>query len=710
MASREYWKNRFEQLEKSQINKGSKYFHDLEHQYNKAAQEIEKELTKWYARLAVNNQVSMAEAKKMLTKNELEEFKWSVEEYIEKGRTLNYTDQWAKQLENASAKFHISRLEAMKLQTQQQIEVLYGNELDSFDQTMRDVYTEGYYRTGYEIQKGIGVGHNLMQLDERKIDKVMARPWAADGSNFSERIWKQRAQLVNELHTQITQSLIRGQSPEAAINAISEKFKVSKGQAGRLVMTETAFFHSAGQKDMFKEMDVEEYEIVATLDNRTSQICQDLDGTHRPMSEFEPGVTAPPFHCWCRSTTVPYFDDEFTEDEERAARDDEGNTYNVPSNMTYHEWKDKFVDGASENIKDGGKAEEEPENDDIVKKLNDRGIQINIEEAGKYEEEAIQNLNHLEKLLDEYDSTAVSYTVTSKSLAGTENGSAYMMNGKTSISVRALAYKKIKASDQLGLGDNQPLGVTYHEFAHSLSQSREKTDPEFWKEIRKIKKEYEGMRGKNNWFDSIKISDYASKDIDEFLAEAFTQAKLSDNPSPYSKQVLDVVDKYFKKDALEKIGVNSTITDADKKAIYDYMTAKSYVVNEKLRTGEKMSDDEQKFVSNLNDALNKMPKYEGNLQRSLYFNDEESVKEFMKHYEVGKPITYKEFLSTTKGESYNPEGQVQIFIQDAKNGKDISSLNEQEQEVLYNNNSVFDVINIVENEGIHYILLGEKNE
>ncbi|MGN0472221.1 MAG: minor capsid protein [Lachnospiraceae bacterium] len=344
MANRDYWQKRFAILEESQMNKGAAYFHELEKQYRKAAADIEKDLLKWYTRLAVNNEISMAEAKKLLSGNELEEFRWTVEEYIEKGRTLNYTDKWAKQLENASARVHISRLEAMKIQTQQAIEELYGNELDSFDQFMRDVYTDGYYRTGYEIQKGVGVGKNLMQIDKRKIDKVISKPWAADGSNFSSRIWKQKNQLVSELHTQITQAAIRGQTPEQAIKVIKERFNVSSGQAGRLVMTETAYFHSAGQLDMYKELGVEEYEITAVLDNKTSEICQALDGTHRPLSEFEPGVTAPPFHCWCRTTTVPYFDDEFTEGEMRAARDEDGKTYEVPSNMTYPEWKETFVD------------------------------------------------------------------------------------------------------------------------------------------------------------------------------------------------------------------------------------------------------------------------------------------------------------------------------------------------------------------------------
>ncbi len=46
----------------------------------------------------------------------------------------------------------------MKLQMQQECEVLYGNLHDALDDKLRDIYTDGYYRSIYEIQKGYGVG------------------------------------------------------------------------------------------------------------------------------------------------------------------------------------------------------------------------------------------------------------------------------------------------------------------------------------------------------------------------------------------------------------------------------------------------------------------------------------------------------------------------------------------------------------------------
>lgn len=149
------------------------------------------------------------------------------------------------------------------------------------------------------------------------------------------------------------------------------------------------------------------------------------------------------------------------------------------------------------------------------------------------------------------------------------------------------------------------------------------------------------------------------------------------------------------------------INDMDKKAVYDYMSAKSYVINDKLRNGTALNRSETEMMQRLDDALDKMPNFEGNLQRSVYFSNDKDIDEFMKQYIIGQEVKYKEYLSTTKGATYNPDAQVQIYIQDSKKGKNISDLNSAEQEVLYKRNTLFKVYNVVDLDGIHYILLRE---
>lgn len=350
-----YWQKRFSALENAQNQYGQNTFHQIEPAFDKAERQIQAQIEAWYARYASNNGITLTEARKQLSAAELKELQWDVQEYIKYGQENAMNQQWMKELENASARFHISRLEALKLRTQQSLEVAFGNELDSLDGMVKRLYQSGYYHTCFEVQKGFNIGWEIGQIDERKLQKVISKPWAADGKTFSDRVWQSKTTMVNELHQQMTRTIIQGKAPDEAIKSMTKylqnKTKNAKYNAGRLVMTEQAFISSAAQKDAFNDLDVEEFEIVATLDSHTSDICREMDGKHFPMKDFQPGVTAPPFHVWCRSTTVPYFDDEWGRSGERAARGEDGKTYYVPADMTYPEWKKAMVDGQTDDLK-----------------------------------------------------------------------------------------------------------------------------------------------------------------------------------------------------------------------------------------------------------------------------------------------------------------------------------------------------------------------
>ena len=343
MKSSEYWQRRFDELEAAQLRKAERYnAREVDRQFQMALAKIEKELSYWYQRLGENNSISANEARKLLAADELREFHWNVEEYIQRGKESNYSDKWKKMLENASAKMHISRLDAMKLQIQQQIEVLYGNQVDGLDELMHNMYTEGFNRSAYTLDTGMGVHYNLATTDPRRIDAIINRPWADDGKTFSERLWRDKDKLVNALQQEMTQAVTRGDKLGDAVKNISKRMGAAKSSAARLVMTESAFISGRAQRDCFKDLGVDKYEYVATLDRKTSETCRALDGKVFDIDDYKPGTNAPPMHCWCRSCIVPYFDDMEMLGK-RAARDPEtGKTILVPEDMTYREWEKKY--------------------------------------------------------------------------------------------------------------------------------------------------------------------------------------------------------------------------------------------------------------------------------------------------------------------------------------------------------------------------------
>lgn len=344
MKNADYWRGRFSILEESAHQEADQYIQSLEEMFMDAQRTVQADIERWYGRFASNNGISLTEARKMLTTGQLEEFRWTVDQYIKIGQQANLSAEWLKKLENASAKFHVSRLEAIQTQIQQQIELLYGNQLDGLDSLLKKIAGDGYTQSAFAIQKGIGLGWDITALNQKKLETLLSKPWTTDGRTFSDRIWSKKKELVGTVHKELTQGLLRGDSPQKITDAIKNRFNVSRYQAGRLVHTETTYFNAISTKQAYQDLGVEKVEILETLDSHTCEICQPLDGTVIPLSQYEPGVTVPPFHPNCRGTTCPHFADM---DGERAARNAEGKVYYVPANMTYTQWKKAFVDGGA---------------------------------------------------------------------------------------------------------------------------------------------------------------------------------------------------------------------------------------------------------------------------------------------------------------------------------------------------------------------------
>ena len=340
MNNADYWARRMKIMEDALKDKSYEYVKNLEEQFDIAISDIEKQLRAWYQRFSDNNGgMSYSDAQKLLNSEELKEFKWTVEQYIKAGKEHAVNGAWEKELENASARVHISRLESLKMQLRQQAEILTQESIQAASDASELSYTQSYYHTAFEVQRGLGVGWTLQALNSNAVQKVLSRPWTADNQTFTARCWTDKAKLIETVNQEITRMLATGSSPDKAINAITKRFKVSKQNAGRLVMTESAYFSSTAQKDCFNELGVEKYRVVGTLDTKTCGTCGDMDGKVFKMSEFSPGSTAPPFHPWCRCCTAPYFEDMDGIGERYARNAKTGESYKLPKDITYKEWK-----------------------------------------------------------------------------------------------------------------------------------------------------------------------------------------------------------------------------------------------------------------------------------------------------------------------------------------------------------------------------------
>lgn len=369
------------------------------------------------------------------------------------------------------------------------------------------------------------------------------------------------------------------------------------------------------------------------------------------MKDFEPGVTAPPFHVYCRSTTVPYFNDEWSGGE-RAARDADGNTYYVPSDMKYADWKESFVDGESKdglqkideaekkfkNIQSGQnisnnatkvekiKTYSESSTETLCNAYEARRKHFNLNEtpAAELRESVFDGLSAnykgvsvetakafdetISKLSDEYYTGLTKIEVGDKKkffgvrqFATTSHNNAVgqkvlTLNPQKTSDFEALKARVRELSDS-GYAVNIAEGkegqyIATHEFAHSLIDMESplknyigydvaepkivrkkikqlytdymneiksvedeiallKKDPaftDFSTNVEDQMKVFKKLDDAQKRLSEIKISGYSTENADEFMAEAFTDVKIGVEPSEYSKQVVNVIDKYFKKD------------------------------------------------------------------------------------------------------------------------------------------------------------------
>ena len=233
----------------------------------------------------------------------------------------------------------ITRLEALSERVGAVFKQTADIELGTDKSVLGNAYKESYYRTMFDCQQGFGIGADFALIPEKALKTVLESKFM--GKNFSERVWTNTNALAKKLKTVLSSGIATGASIEKMSNDIADLSLQGKMMATRLIRTETTLYMGQGELKAYAEFGIDKYKYLATLDSRTSPMCAELDGEVFNVADAVPGENYPPLHAWCRSTTIAYFDDEDTGT--RIARDKYGKTYKVPSDMTYDEWKEKYV-------------------------------------------------------------------------------------------------------------------------------------------------------------------------------------------------------------------------------------------------------------------------------------------------------------------------------------------------------------------------------
>lgn len=236
--------------------------------------------------------------------------------------------------------YRMKRLNTLLAKTEARMQELYGVNLIGTTEFLKRIIPEAYYHTIFDIAQGVGLEPTFSAVPTRLIDKIINENWS--GENYSKRIWSNTNKLAGNLRQVLTEAAMTGESIQKTSRKLSEAFATTNYNSRRLIRTETTYACNQAEMLSYKELDIERYEFVATLDTRTSPICQKLDGKVFETKDAQAGKNLPAMHPNCRSTTIPYFED--SRPQFRAARDENGKRIKVPASMKYDEWYKKYVE------------------------------------------------------------------------------------------------------------------------------------------------------------------------------------------------------------------------------------------------------------------------------------------------------------------------------------------------------------------------------
>ena len=298
----EYWTERALQQEQNAQIVADRYMAQIGQSLADYKHQLISEIEKFYARYAVDNKMTHAEAKQYLTDKERREFKHVT---LERFREMALNPDTPTPLLDALAYRHrISRKEALLAEIERLTAELYGKPdgiHDKVTEVLSDVYIKG------KIHQAKNLAHfGIIEKPILGVDAVkhkMASNWS--GKTFSTNVWGHDAAVYKSISDTINKGLTGGWSIDRMARALSDRTGVAYHRADTLVRTETTFYNNLATLDTIKELGGDHYEIVAVLDSRTSEICRLENHEVHSIKEYEPGRTAPPFHVRCRSTIRP---------------------------------------------------------------------------------------------------------------------------------------------------------------------------------------------------------------------------------------------------------------------------------------------------------------------------------------------------------------------------------------------------------------------
>ena len=292
--NRKYWERREIENKKKNQTDEKEYDRQIKQIYQDMLDSVQKEIDGFYGRYASKEGISIAEAKKRVSKLDTERYERKAKRYVAE---KNFSKEANEEMRLYNLAMKVNRLEMLKANIG--LELIAGH--DELQKFMEKILRG---RTMDELERQAGILGKTIRNNAKLAHTI---PYASfHNAKFSDRIWMNHELLKAELSKLLQTGLIQGKNPRVLAKELKKKFGVSTYNAERLMRTELARVQTEAQRQSFIKNGFQKYTCHALGD--ACDICKELNGKHFKVKDMMPGDNAPPVHPHCRCSTSAYED------------------------------------------------------------------------------------------------------------------------------------------------------------------------------------------------------------------------------------------------------------------------------------------------------------------------------------------------------------------------------------------------------------------
>lgn len=332
--SAEYWKRRSDARMDEAVLQASNTAKEMNRYFLEAERNVKKEISNIFGNLAKMS--TKQEAMRVLKLNPDKSALQLLRMMIDQEQDPDKKALMLTELSAPAYKWRIKRLEQTIENARKACNELYKTELKKMTSALGEIAEDSYYRLMYDAERGIGYVLDYSLFPKSQINEILRTTWS--GAHYSTRLWINTAELADRVKQILTVGFMTGQSAAKMASELKMVHETAMYKYMRLIRTEANYVSNMAELQGYKELGIKEYMFVATLDSRTSEICQELDGQRFKVEEAQAGVNMAPMHPNCRSTKIMA---EMVP-EKRIAKDADGKNVKVKY-MTYKEYKAQML-------------------------------------------------------------------------------------------------------------------------------------------------------------------------------------------------------------------------------------------------------------------------------------------------------------------------------------------------------------------------------